>query len=87
MYELIKKIMEKAEKEKVDIGVAYDMLVVNKPDEELKKAYVFYQKYYFPISDLKNANADDKLKALCCLKEECEIDSYIEHLRKDGIIK
>lgn len=86
MYEKIVKIMEKSKGEQKDIGVAYDMLVNENPDADLKEAFEFYKKYYFDISKLRQAGKMELVKELCDIKDEKEIDAYIEKLKENGVI-
>lgn len=86
MYEKIVKIMEKSKNDVKDIGVAYEMLNHENPDANLKEAFEFYKKYYFDISKLRQAGEMELVKELCELKDENEINAYIEKLKKDGII-
>ena len=90
MYELVKKILDTAKKENVDVGVAYDMVATETGyTDELKKANEFIDKNYETITALRVKECEEDIKYLCKLAE-CDnnvaIDHHTENLKDKGVI-
>lgn len=88
MYELIKKIIEKAEVEKVDIGVAQRMLIAEgENNEDMTKALEIYTKSYEEISELYRKEDFENIKKVVELteaKKYFEVAELMEEIRKQG---
>ncbi len=88
MFELIKKIMEKATAENVDIAVAQRMLINEGEDTlEMNKALNIYNKSYEDISYLYNKGDFENIKKVVELTEEkkyFEITELMDEIRKQG---
>ena len=83
MFELIKKIMEKAKAENVDIAVAQRMLINEGADTlEMNKAFNIYNKSYEDISILYDKGDFDSIKKVVELGELKKYDE-IKELMKD----
>ena len=89
MYKLINKIMDKATKEKVDIGVAYDMLTADEGyNNDLKKASDFLNKNQVAIFKLRNKDLEGEIKAICEMSDDKDkVRKYILKLYEDGVIE
>ncbi len=89
MYKLINKIMNKARKEKVDIGVAYAMLISEEGQNgELKEAYKFLSKNQVAIFKLKNKGLEDEIKRVCDISaDKKKVWRYINGLYEKGVIE
>ena len=90
MYELVKKILDTAKKEDVDVGVAYDM-VANEIGytDELKKAKAFIHEHYEEITALRVKGKEADIKILCAMAEKENtngIEHHIENLKDQGVI-
>lgn len=88
MYELINKIMEKAEQEKVDVGIAYDMLRTEDTSKELKNASEFLNKNQVAIFKLREKGKEEEIKKLCSLaSDKNEVWRYTYDLYEKGVIQ
>lgn len=90
MYELVKKILDKAKAEDVTVDVGYDM-VANEIGytEELKKAYAFIDKNYEVITSLRVKGKDADIKILCKMAEaenQNGIEHHIENLKDQCLL-
>lgn len=83
MFELIKKIMEKATEEKVDIGVAQRMLINEGEDNDaMVKALEIYTKSYEDISYLYNKGDFENIEKVVERTEQNKFEE-IKELMKD----
>jgi hypothetical protein len=89
MYELVEKIIKKAAEEKVDTGVAYDMLVAeNGVDADLKKAHEFFEKNQYEIHQMRKLGMADEIKALCDKADDTDfVRKHLIALYDEGILK
>ena len=89
MYELINKIMEKAEQAKVDIGVAYDMLTAeNGYNKDLDNASKFLNENQATIFKLRAKGLEDNIKELCEIAgDKDKVWKYIFDLYEKGVIE
>ena len=83
MYELVKKILDKSRKEKVDVYVAADMVAVEVGrTEEFKCARETVDKYYNTITKCRRENDEASIEKLCALIEAGD-KSGIEALKTE----
>ena len=90
MYELVKKILDTAKKEDVDVGVAYDMVATETGyTDELKKAHKFIDKHYEVITALRVKGKEADINILCKMAEQENtngVEHHIENLKDQGVI-
>lgn len=83
MFELIKKIMEKAKAENVDIGVAQRMLInEGENNDAMVKALDIYTKSYEDICYLYNNGDFDNIKKVVELTEDKKYDEIKELMKE-----
>lgn len=91
MYELIKKILDEAKENNVDIGVAHDYVA----DElghtpKLKQAFTVLRRHYEAITELRAKGKNTDIKVICDMEENGNTDgakNYIKQLKSDGILE
>lgn len=85
MYKLVKKILDRAKENNVDVGVAYDYIGNDEGySEELKKAHDFILDNYEVITSLRVKNRNTDIKVICDMYENGNIDgmkNYIKSLK------
>lgn len=85
MLKSILKIMEKSQAEKVDIGVATKMLIVEGEDyDTMQNALKLYNKVYEDVSYLKNNNNPDgvaKVIELASADKFAEIKELMKEIK------
>lgn len=90
MYGLVKKILETAKKNNVDVGVAYDYVAKETGyTDGLKVAFGFVQKNYEVVTALRVKGKEAELKTLARMWEKGNTDgakNYIERLKNDGVL-
>ena len=90
MYELVKKILETSKENKVDIGVAYDMIAnATAYTDELKQAFEILRRYYEVITELRRKHKEADINIICKMAEkgnDIGIQHHIENLKDQGVL-
>ena len=90
MYELVKKILDRAKAEDVTVGVAYDMVATETGyTDELKAAKKILDDKYEEITALRVKGKEADIKILCAMAEkgnENGVEHHIENLKDQGVI-
>lgn len=90
MYELVKKILDEAKENNVDIGVAYSYIGNDEGyTAELKEAFEVLQDNYEEITALRVKGKDADIKVICDMAKagnENGVKNYIRNLKLDGVL-
>ena len=82
LYENIKKILDKAKEEDIQILTAKDILIKNDSEpEQLEKDYEVLKTYYKFITACRNIGDDESIKKLCELYEKGEHEAIVELIK------
>ena len=83
LYENIKKILDKAKEEDIQILTAKDILIKNDPEaEQLEKDYEVLKTYYKFITTCRRNENEEAIKKLCELYEKEDHEAIRELIKE-----